>query len=218
MALGAGSAVQVAVAVAHDRQFRGGRARRRPQPYDSPAFLRAANWSIPLGYIAVTAGWVTTEVGRQPWVVYGHLRTAHAVSPSLTGGDVMASLALYVIVYALIFGAGFYYLIRLVQRLTDQQRAEARAVDEQIAFDLRARIQANGFDEPSVVVHEDVGDLSFDAFDAIAFAELAQESGVQARIDMEAFFQKKIFLDLYVRVNENWRTDQKLLRRFGYSE
>ncbi|NDK54723.1 GTPase Era [Pontibacter fetidus] len=48
--------------------------------------------------------------------------------------------------------------------------------------------------------------------------EALKKVGMQARIDMEQFFQKKIFLDLYVRVNENWRTDQKLLRRFGYSE
>ncbi|WP_114781969.1 GTPase Era [Botryobacter ruber] len=48
--------------------------------------------------------------------------------------------------------------------------------------------------------------------------EALKKVGTQARQDMEAFFQKKIFLDLYVRVNENWRTDQKLLRRFGYSE
>jgi GTPase len=48
--------------------------------------------------------------------------------------------------------------------------------------------------------------------------EALKKVGTQARLDMEQFFQKKIFLDLYVRVNENWRTDQKLLRRFGYSE
>ncbi|WP_162428419.1 GTPase Era [Pontibacter pudoricolor] len=48
--------------------------------------------------------------------------------------------------------------------------------------------------------------------------EALKKVGTQARIDMEQFFQKKIFLDLYVRVNENWRTDQKLLRRFGYNE
>ncbi|MEJ8758568.1 GTPase Era [Pontibacter sp. H259] len=48
--------------------------------------------------------------------------------------------------------------------------------------------------------------------------EALKKVGTQARVDMEQFFQKKIFLDLYVRVNENWRTDQKLLRRFGYSE
>lgn len=88
----------------------------RRRLYDSPAFLRAANWAIPVGYIAVTAGWITTEVGRQPWVVYGQLRTAEAVTPTLSGGDVLASLVLYAIVYTMIFGAGVYYLVRLVQR------------------------------------------------------------------------------------------------------
>lgn len=88
----------------------------RGRLYTSPSFQRAANWAIPTGYIAVTAGWITTEVGRQPWVVYGHLRTADAVTPSLTGGAVLASLVLYVIVYAVIFGAGAYYLVRMVRR------------------------------------------------------------------------------------------------------
>lgn len=88
----------------------------RGRLYDTPAFLRAATWSIPVGYIAVTAGWFTTEVGRQPWIVYGHLRTADAVTPFLTAGDVVLSLILYVIVYAIIFGTGFYYLVRLVRR------------------------------------------------------------------------------------------------------
>jgi cytochrome d ubiquinol oxidase subunit I len=88
----------------------------RRRLFETPAFLRAATWAIPAGYIAVTAGWVTTEVGRQPFVVYGHLRTADAVTPTLTGGDVLLSLAVYVVVYAVIFGAGVYYLIRLVQR------------------------------------------------------------------------------------------------------
>ncbi len=88
----------------------------RGKLYESSAFLRAANGSVPLGYIAVTAGWFTTEVGRQPWVVYGHVRTADAVTPSLTGGDVAISLLVYIVVYAVIFGAGLYYLLRLVQR------------------------------------------------------------------------------------------------------
>jgi cytochrome d ubiquinol oxidase subunit I len=88
----------------------------RGRLYDTPLYLRAANYAIPVGYIAVTAGWVTTEVGRQPYVVYGHLRTADAVTPSLTGGDVVVSLLAYIAVYAIIFGAGAYYLVRLVQR------------------------------------------------------------------------------------------------------
>lgn len=99
-------------------------ARRRL--YDTPAFLRVATSSIPVGYVAVTAGWFTTEVGRQPWVVYGHLRTADAVTPFLTGGDVALSLFFYIVVYAVIFGAGFYYLLRLVQRGMPAELPEAR--------------------------------------------------------------------------------------------
>ena len=71
----------------------------------------------------MTAGWITTEVGRQPWVVYGHLRTADAVTPDLTGADVLPSLALYIIVYAIMFGAGLYYLVRLVQRGRPSKRS-----------------------------------------------------------------------------------------------
>ncbi len=88
----------------------------RRRLYDTPRFLRLLPFGIPLGYIAVTAGWVTTEVGRQPWVVYGHLRTADAVSPVLTGGDVLLSFLAYGVVYAIIFGSGLYYLVRIVQR------------------------------------------------------------------------------------------------------
>ena len=96
----------------------------RRRLYSSAAFLRAANWSIPLGYVAVTAGWVTTEVGRQPWVVYGKLRTADGVTPTLTGGDVAVSLLVYIVAYALIFGFGVYYLARLVQRGVPTQAPE----------------------------------------------------------------------------------------------
>ncbi|HLU77035.1 MAG TPA: cytochrome ubiquinol oxidase subunit I [Burkholderiales bacterium] len=88
----------------------------RGQLYERRGFLRACIGGIPSGYIAVTAGWITTEVGRQPWVVHELLRTRDAVTPFLSGGDVIASLTLYVIVYVLIFGAGFYFLVRLARR------------------------------------------------------------------------------------------------------
>ena len=58
----------------------------------------AACLGSPLGFVAVLAGWFTAEVGRQPWVVYGLLRTADAVSP-VPGGSVLFSLALFVLVY-----------------------------------------------------------------------------------------------------------------------
>ena len=88
----------------------------RKKLHTSRLFLGAATCAIPVGYVAVTAGWVTTEVGRQPWVVYGHLRTADAVTPFLTSGDVIASLLAYIVVYSLVFGAGAYYLARIVRR------------------------------------------------------------------------------------------------------
>ena len=62
------------------------------------------------------AGWVTTEVGRQPWTVYGLLKTQDSVSPSLTGGDVALSLTLYVIVYLIMFPTGAAFMVNQVRR------------------------------------------------------------------------------------------------------
>ena len=69
-------------------------------------FLRVCQFASPLGFVAVLAGWTTTEVGRQPWTVYGLLRTADSVSPSLTGVDVLLSLLGYMVVYLIMFPAG----------------------------------------------------------------------------------------------------------------
>ena len=88
----------------------------RGRLYTSRGFLRAAQASLPLGFVAVLAGWTVTEVGRQPWVVYGHLRTADAVSPSLTTADVATSLTAYVLAYLVIFGGGLLMLWRMVRR------------------------------------------------------------------------------------------------------
>jgi cytochrome d ubiquinol oxidase subunit I len=89
---------------------------RRGRLYASPGFLRMAQWCMPVGFIAVLAGWTVTEVGRQPWVVYGLMRTADAVSPSLSAGDVALSLGAYVLAYIVIFGGGIVLLRRLVLR------------------------------------------------------------------------------------------------------
>ena len=87
--------------------------------HTSTWFLRALTWVSPLGFVAVLAGWFTAEVGRQPWTVYGVLRTADAVSP-VPGGSVLASLILFVLVYGIVFGAGLYYIAKLVQRGPDE--------------------------------------------------------------------------------------------------
>lgn len=73
-------------------------------------------FSFPLGFIAILAGWFTAEVGRQPWTVWGVLRTADALTPGLSAHFAAASLAMYVLVYAFIFCFGVYYIVRIVRR------------------------------------------------------------------------------------------------------
>ncbi|MBS0541510.1 MAG: cytochrome ubiquinol oxidase subunit I [Proteobacteria bacterium] len=90
--------------------------RLRGRLYDSPLFLRACLGMAPLGFVAVLAGWTTTEVGRQPWTVYGLLRTADSVSPSLSGADVLMSLLGYMAVYLIIFPAGAMLMLRLIRK------------------------------------------------------------------------------------------------------
>jgi cytochrome d ubiquinol oxidase subunit I len=90
--------------------------RRGGRLYENRAFLRACEIAAPFGFIAVIAGWVTTEVGRQPWTVYGLLRTADSVSPSLTGADVLVSFAGYILVYLIIFPAGLIIMARILRR------------------------------------------------------------------------------------------------------
>ena len=79
-------------------------------------FLWCAFLSFPTGFVAVLTGWFTAEVGRQPWVVYGLLRTADAVTPSLRGVDVLVSLSGYVLVYAVLVGFGLRYIYKLLRQ------------------------------------------------------------------------------------------------------
>ncbi len=87
--------------------------RRQRKLYDSPWLQRAAVSMGPAGFVAVVSGWVVTEAGRQPWVVYGTLRTADAVSP-IAAPAVGASLAAFVVIYLFVFAAGVFYLLRLM--------------------------------------------------------------------------------------------------------
>jgi cytochrome d ubiquinol oxidase subunit I len=77
--------------------------------------LWATFLSFPLPFISILSGWVTAEVGRQPWVVYGVLRTADAMTPFLTARTVAISLAVYCVVYSFIFAFGIYYIYRLLR-------------------------------------------------------------------------------------------------------
>jgi cytochrome d ubiquinol oxidase subunit I len=71
--------------------------------------------SWPLGFIAVISGWIVAEVGRQPWIATGILRTADAASP-VPAEAVAITLLLFVVVYAIVFAAGIVYINRLIRR------------------------------------------------------------------------------------------------------
>lgn len=86
--------------------------RRQGRLYDTPWLHRFAVAMGPSGLIAVTAGWTVTEAGRQPFTVYGALRTVDSVSP-VAAPAVAASLAAFAAVYLAVFGAGIWYLLRL---------------------------------------------------------------------------------------------------------
>jgi len=88
-------------------------------------FLWGTFLAFPTGFIAILTGWFTAEVGRQPWVVYGLLRTKDAVTPSLATGDVLISLTGYVLVYAVIVTFGVYYMGKL---LWEGPTTEAKAI------------------------------------------------------------------------------------------
>jgi cytochrome d ubiquinol oxidase subunit I len=88
--------------------------RWRGRLYDTPHFHRACVAMAPAGFIAILCGWITTEMGRQPWLVYGLLRTADGVSP-VPAHNVAASLAAFIVVYLIVFGVGVYYILKLMR-------------------------------------------------------------------------------------------------------
>ncbi|MDZ7827941.1 MAG: cytochrome ubiquinol oxidase subunit I [Halofilum sp. (in: g-proteobacteria)] len=95
-----------------------GWARWRRRLFISPWLHRAAVLMAPSGFLAVLAGWITTEVGRQPWTVQGLLRTVDSAAP-IDGAAVGASLMAFIVVYFAVFGAGTYYAIRLMAKAPD---------------------------------------------------------------------------------------------------
>jgi cytochrome bd ubiquinol oxidase subunit I len=107
----------------------GGWLRWHGRLFDTPLFLWLAQFAAPIGFVAVIAGWCVTEVGRQPWTVYGLLRTAESVSPSLTSHDVAISLAGYMLVYLLIYPWGLLLMLRIVRKGPEQVAQEVSTIE-----------------------------------------------------------------------------------------
>jgi cytochrome d ubiquinol oxidase subunit I len=86
----------------------------RGRLFDTRWYLQYVQYAWPLGFIAILAGWYTTEIGRQPWIAQGILRTADAASP-VHAGAVLTTLILFVLVYGVVFSMGIYYINRLIE-------------------------------------------------------------------------------------------------------
>ncbi len=122
--------------------------RMRGRLFENKWLHRAAVALGPAGIVAVLAGWITTEVGRQPFTIYGLLRTADSVSP-LEAPAVAASLVAFFVVYVSVFGAGIYYLLKLMRKSPDAGLAD-------IEF---GPTRAAGI-TPAQAVSAEVGDLT----------------------------------------------------------
>jgi cytochrome bd ubiquinol oxidase subunit I len=118
-------------------------ARVRHRLYDWKLLHLLALAMGPAGFVAVIAGWVTTEVGRQPYTVHGLLRTVDSVSP-LQAPAVATSLLAFIVVYFIVFGAGVFYILRLMSH--PPHRGEAGPERDQ-------PVRAAGL-TPSPAVHE----------------------------------------------------------------
>jgi cytochrome d ubiquinol oxidase subunit I len=93
--------------------------RWRGRLYTNKLLQRLAVASVPLGFVATIAGWMTAEIGRQPWTVHKLLRTADSVSP-VSAATVATSLALFVVAYVFLFAAFLYFVDRVIRKGPDE--------------------------------------------------------------------------------------------------
>jgi cytochrome bd ubiquinol oxidase subunit I len=88
---------------------------KRNRLLENPTYLKLMMFSLPLPYIAIEMGWIVSEVGRQPWIVYGLMKTAEAASPISTT-QVFTSLMGFILVYGLLGAVGFYLMAKTVKQ------------------------------------------------------------------------------------------------------
>jgi cytochrome bd ubiquinol oxidase subunit I len=123
--------------------------RRRGELFGSPLFLRAALLMGPAGLVAILAGWITTEMGRQPWVVYGVMRTRDAVS-NHSVLTLTTTLVLFIVMYFAVFGTGVSYMLKLVAQGPDMHGPEAEPGAAQIQRPARPLSATSDDYHPSV--------------------------------------------------------------------
>ena len=100
---------------------------RRNRLEQNPWVLRAIFWSLPIPYLANSAGWIVTEMGRQPWIVFGLQRVEQAVSPTVSSGAVWTSLIGFTLLYGLLAVVGLHLLKKFARKGPEQLNSDAVA-------------------------------------------------------------------------------------------
>jgi cytochrome d ubiquinol oxidase subunit I len=119
--------------------------RLRGTLYTSRPFLRLLIWMAPCGVMATLAGWYVAETGRQPWVIYGILRTADAVSP-VPGQAFLSTLVAFVCAYSVFMTAFLYFAFRIIHRGPADVSVHAEA-----SGSLKNALRPRVFDSPDLV-------------------------------------------------------------------
>jgi cytochrome d ubiquinol oxidase subunit I len=99
-------------------------------------FMKILIWAIALPYIANSTGWIMTEVGRQPWIVFGLQKTQDAVSPAVSTGEVLFSLILFTVLYSVLMGVDIFLLRKFARAGTDQSQPEPEAIPDGLGVEL----------------------------------------------------------------------------------
>lgn len=103
---------------------------------DKSWFLKLALWAIALPYIANSTGWIMTEIGRQPWIVFGLQKTADGVSTAVSTGEVLFSLILFTVLYGVLMSVDFFLLKKFAIAGIDQPKPEAEPETERFGVEL----------------------------------------------------------------------------------
>jgi cytochrome bd ubiquinol oxidase subunit I len=88
---------------------------KRNRLMENPGYLKLMLYSIPLPYIAIELGWLLAEVGRQPWIVYGVMKTSEAFSP-VAPSQVLTSLIAFILIYGILGAIGYYLIFKHARR------------------------------------------------------------------------------------------------------
>ncbi len=104
-------------------------AARKDNLEKHPRFLKLMVWAIALPFIGNTVGWIVTELGRQPWVVFGVMKTEDAVSPSVTANEVLFSLITFNLLYAILGAVMVYLFVKHIKKDSTKKKETPMTTD-----------------------------------------------------------------------------------------